>query len=61
MILKVQELPGGLVVGLGIVTAVAWVTAVACVLSLAREHPHAVGTAKKKKKKSNSQNLYSIL
>ena len=34
----------------GIVTAAAQVTAVAWVRSLARELPHAMGTAKKKKK-----------
>ena len=34
--------------GSGVVAAVAWVSALAQVLSLARELPHAVGTAKEK-------------
>ena len=43
--------PGGLAVkGSGIVTAVAQVTAVAGVQSLAREFPHAEAWSKKKKR-----------
>ena len=41
--------------GSGIVTAAAWVTAVAQVQSLARELPHATGEAKKRKKEAYFQ------
>ena len=40
-----------LVKGSSFITAVAWVTAVVQVQSLAQELPHAMGTAKKKDKK----------
>ena len=40
--------------GSGVVPAAAWVTAVACVQSLAQELPCAAGMAKKKKKKKES-------
>ena len=48
-----KKFPGGSVGGgSGIVTAVAQVTAVLRVPPLAQELPHAMGSAKKKKKKS---------
>ena len=43
--------------GSGIVTSVAWVTAMAPVWSLAQELLPAVGAAKKKKKKKKIENL----
>ena len=46
------EFPGGAVdSGSGVVTAVVWITAVARVQSLTQELPHAVGIAKKRRKK----------
>ena len=40
--------------GSGVVSAAVWVAAVAQVQSLVRELPHAVGAAKKEKKKNDS-------
>ena len=50
---RIQEFSCAVGLGSSLVTAVAWVMVVAWVASLVGELPHAVGAAKRKKKKEN--------
>ena len=62
IIIKRTGVPCGAVgSGSGVVPAAAWVTAVACVQSLAQELPHSMSAAKKKKEKQRkAQQIYGI-